>query len=56
MSAMENSPVDPVTIIELITGALTDKVDNREIFLKGIDYSYYYEELFMSRGSTLKMA
>lgn len=42
---MEKSPVDPVTIREMITGALTDKVVDREIFLKGIDYSYYYEEL-----------
>jgi cell filamentation protein len=43
--AMEKSPVDSGMIRELINGALTDKIDDREIFLKGIDYSYYYEEL-----------
>ena len=28
----------------LLNNALTDEIDNREIFMKGIDYSYYYEE------------
>ena len=28
---------------ELLRNALTDKIDDREIFMKGIDYSYYYE-------------
>ena len=28
----------------LLLGALTDKIDDRAIFMKGIDYSYYYEE------------
>lgn len=31
-------------IHELLKGALTDKIDDREIFMKGIDYSYYYEQ------------
>ena len=31
-------------ILSLIKNALTDKIDDREIFMKGIDYSYYYEE------------
>ena len=31
-------------ILTLIKNALTDKIDDREIFMKGIDYSYYYEE------------
>ena len=31
-------------IHELIQMALTDKIDDREIFMKGIDYSYYYEQ------------
>ena len=44
LTAMEQSPVDPSLIKTLITEALTDHVDDREIFLKGIDYSYYYEE------------
>ena len=29
---------------ELLQGALTDKIKDREMFMKGIDYSYYYEE------------
>lgn len=44
LSAMEKSPVDPKPIFELLSGALTDDIDNRDIFMKGIDYSYYYEE------------
>ena len=29
---------------DLLQGALTDRIDDREIFMKGIDYSYYYEQ------------
>ena len=43
LNAMRKSPVDSTDILELIQGALTDEIDNREIFMKGIDYSYYYE-------------
>ena len=43
LSAMEMSPTNAEPIKELIIGALTDKIDDREIFMKGIDYSYYYE-------------
>jgi cell filamentation protein len=28
----------------LLQGAMTDRIDDREIFMKGIDYSYYYEQ------------
>jgi cell filamentation protein len=31
-------------IKKLIQNALTDKINDRDIFMKGIDYSYYYEE------------
>lgn len=44
MSAMRESPVNPVPIFSLLEGALTDKINDREVFMKGIDYSYYYEE------------
>ncbi len=44
LAAMQHSPVDDSAIQKLIAGALTDKIDDREIFMKGIDYSYYYEE------------
>ena len=40
---MEQSPVNSDPIKRLITSSLTDKVNDREIFMKGIDYSYYYE-------------
>ena len=43
LSAMEQSPVNSDPIKRLITSSLTDKVNDREIFMKGIDYSYYYE-------------
>jgi len=43
-SAMERSPVNDLEIRELLRSALTDKIDDREIYIKGIDRSYYYEE------------
>jgi cell filamentation protein len=45
LTAMEQSPVNGDIIQQLIQEALTDKIDDREIFMKGVDYSYYYEEL-----------
>lgn len=44
LDAMEKSVASPVAIKKLISGALTDKIADRAIFMKGIDYSYYYEE------------
>lgn len=44
LHAMELSAADSTLIRQLLTGALTDKIDDRELFMKGIDYSYYYEE------------
>ncbi len=44
LAAMRRSPVDYTDIFALIEGALTEDINNREIFMKGIDYSYYYEE------------
>lgn len=44
LQAMTLSVADSTTIKLLISGALTDKVDDREMFMKGIDYSYYYEQ------------
>ena len=45
LTAMQESPVDSSHIYELIKSALTDDINNREIFMKGIDYSYYYEQI-----------
>ena len=44
LDAMVVSRVDSTRIRELLKQALTDKIDDREIFMKGIDYSYYYEQ------------
>ena len=43
LAAMRKSVSDPESIFELIKNALTDDIYNREIIMKGIDYSYYYE-------------
>ncbi len=43
LAAMAKSPIDGSPIQKLIEGALTDKIHDREVFMKGIDYSYYYE-------------
>ena len=44
LTAMRDSVVDSSHIKTLLKGALTDKINDREMFMKGIDYSYYYEE------------
>ena len=44
LTAMRESVVDSTRIKALLKGALTDKINDREMFMKGIDYSYYYEE------------
>ena len=44
LDAMRKSPADGTDIKRLVGNALTDKINDREIFMKGIDYSYYYEE------------
>ncbi len=44
LQAMRKSPIDDSDIRRLLRGALTNKIDDREIFMKGIDYSYYYEQ------------
>ena len=41
--AMERSPVKDIEIKHLLKNALTDETDSREVFMKGIDHSYYYE-------------
>lgn len=41
--AMERSPVKDIEIKHLLKNALTDQIDERNVFMKGIDVSYYYE-------------
>lgn len=43
LSAMERSVVKDLEIKHLLKAALTDKIDDRELFMKGIDISYFYE-------------
>ena len=43
LAAMRESVSDGARLKELLRGALTDRIDDREMFMKGIDYSYYYE-------------
>ena len=44
LEAMRESVVDSRKLKSLLEVALTDKINDREMFMKGIDYSYYYEE------------
>lgn len=44
LNAMSISPADGTEIKRLVENALTNKINDRETFMKGIDYSYYYEE------------
>ena len=44
LEALEQSVLDSTKIKFLIQNALTDKINDREMFMEGIDYSYYYEE------------
>ncbi|MBQ7502899.1 Fic family protein [bacterium] len=41
--AMERSPVRDIEIKYLLKNALTDKIDDRQVYMKGLDHSYYYE-------------
>ncbi|MDP3989287.1 MAG: Fic family protein [bacterium] len=45
LNAMQRSPVNDLEIRELIRGALIDKINDREVFMKGVEQSYYYEEV-----------
>ena len=44
LNAMKQSPTNSSVLKQLLSGALTTKINDREMFMKGIDYSYYYEE------------
>ena len=44
LNAMVRSSTDNTDLKNLLKNALTDEINNREMFMKGIDYSYYYEE------------
>ena len=50
LSAMERSPVNDLEIKAVLSKALTSDINNRELFMKGLDHSYYFEgyQLFKS--------
>ena len=54
LPAMERSPVRDIEIKYLLKNALTDKVDDRQTFMKGVDHSYEYEGYFAYRAEDLK--
>ena len=43
LMAMERSPIKDIEIKHILRNALTNKIDDREMYMKGIDHSYYYE-------------
>lgn len=53
LSAMERSPVKDIEIKYILKQALTEKINDREIYMKGIDHSYYYEGYFTFKTSDL---
>ena len=53
LQAMERSPINDSEIKKLLATALTDKVADREIFMKGLDASYFYENYFAYRSEDL---
>lgn len=53
LSAMERSPVKDVEIKHVLKQVLTDKIDDREVYMKGIDHSYYYEGYSTFKTSNL---
>ncbi len=51
--AMERSPIKDIELKVLIKNALTDKIDDREIYMKGIDTSYLYEGYYSYKTEEL---
>jgi len=52
--AMERSPIKDIEIKALLKNALTDKINDREVYMKGIDHSYYYEGYNLYKTEDLK--
>lgn len=51
--AMERSPIKDIEIKFLLKNALTNKINNCEMYMKGIDYSYYYEGYYTFKADEL---
>lgn len=53
--AMERSPIKDIEIKHLLKNALTDEIDDREMYMKGIDHSYYYEGYTIYKSEELDL-
>ena len=53
LPAMERSPIKDIEIKYVLKQALTDRIDDREVYMKGIDHSYYYEGYSTFKTSSL---
>ena len=51
--AMERSPIKDIEIKYILKQALTDKINDREVYMKGIDHSYYYEGYVVYKAEDL---
>lgn len=51
--AMERSPIKDIEIKHILKQALTDKVEDRDVYMKGIDHSYYYEGYVIYKAEEL---
>ena len=51
--AMERSPIKDVEIKVLLKAALTNKINDREVYMKGIDASYHYEGYYVYKTEEL---
>ena len=51
--AMERSPIKDIEIKYILKQALTDKINDREVYMKGIDHSYYYEGYVVYKAKEL---
>ena len=54
LSAMERSPVNSLEIRHLLKEALTEDIDSRQVYMRGIQNSYYYEDLYKYDIENLK--
>ena len=55
LQAMEHSPIDDSQIKRLLSDALTDKIFDRELFMRGLDASYFYENYFAYRSEDVEI-
>lgn len=54
LQAMERSPIKDIEIKYILKNALTSEIDNREVYMKGIDHSYYYEGYYTYKTEDLQ--